>query len=200
MKRILILLLFSFKTFAVAELDFDFSYSKNKYGSNRQNYNMSRTYSGSIAFYLFNLTAIEFNYSESNDKAVVNHDTSKATNLAIETETSVLKTSTYGVGIRQALANKNSFLIPTLSFGWARQSFSDSASATIIDKSDNSRTIYETGESVITYDSVFASFGLKFRLTKTFYIKGGVKTAFRAFEWNQAKDQLNYSAGLSWIF
>ncbi len=200
MKRILILLFFSFKVFALAELDFDFNYSKNKFGENRQNYSMSRTYAGSIAFYFFNLTAIEFNYSESQDKTVVNHDTSKATNLAIENETSVLKTSTYGIGIRQALAHKNSFLIPSLSLGWARQSFTDSAAATIIDKSDNSRTIYDTGESIITYDSVFASFALKFRLTKTFSIKGGVKTAFRAFEWNQAKDQVHYTAGLSWIF
>lgn len=200
MKRLLLLLIFNFSIYAITEFDFEFSYSKSRFGEDRQNKSVSRDYAGSIAFYFFNLTAIEFNYSEGQDKTIVNHDTSEAENLVIDSETTTLDRSSYGVGIRQALSGQNSFLVPSISIGWARQKYVNRATATILDKSNDEKTIYDTGESEISYDSVFGAFALKIRLTKTMSLKGSVKTSFKAFEWNQAKDQMQYSAGLSWIF
>lgn len=201
MKKALLLLLLSLSSYAIVELDFEFNYDKTRFGEDRQNKNYSRNYGGSVAFYFFNLTAIEFNYAEGKEETIVNHDTSDAENLVISSETSTLESRSYGVGLRQALAGQNSFIVPTFSFGWARQKYTNNATATIVDKSNNDdTTIYKTGDSVYTYDSMFGAFALKLRLTKTMALKGSVKTSFKAGEWNQAKDQMQYMAGLSWIF
>lgn len=202
-KKLLIVFISTFianQALAIMEFDFDFSYEKNRFGEDRQNKSVSRDYGASIAFYFFNLTAIEFNYTEGSDKTIVNHDTSNATNLVIESQTSTIERSSYGIGLKQAFAGQNSFLIPTLSLGWARQKVSDGSTATILNKTNNDRTIYEDPGSSVSYDSVFAAFALKIRLTKTMALKGSVKTSFQAFEWNEAKDQVQYSTGLSWIF
>ena len=53
--------------YGAAELDFDFGYDKQVYGVNRESDYVTRTYSGSFAFYLFNATGIELNYSNSED-------------------------------------------------------------------------------------------------------------------------------------
>lgn len=199
-KKIILLLLISLNAFSITEFDFNFGYEKSRFGADRQNKSVSRSYGGSIAFYFFNLTAIEFNYSQNEDETIVNNDTTNATNLVISSETSSLITKTYGVGLRQALAPKTSFLIPSVSLGWARQFFTDRSTATILNKTDSSKTIYDSGESKVSYDSVFAAFALKIRITQTMSLKGGVKTAFKAFEFSEAKNQVSYSAGLSWIF
>lgn len=198
--QIFLILIFSARAHAITEIDFDFSYDKSRFGETRQNKSVSRDYSASIAFYFFNLTAIEFNYSQGEDKTIVNHDTSDQENLVIDSQTSTIKRSSVGVGLKQALADQNSFLIPTISLGWASQKVSNSSTATILDKASGDKTIYEDPGAQAKYDSVFAAFALKIRLTKTMAIKGSVKTSFRAFEWNEARDQVAYSAGLSWIF
>lgn len=198
--QITLILIVSTKAFAITELDFEFGYDKSRFGETRQNKSVSRDYSASIAFYFFNLTAIEFNYSEGEDKTIVNHDTSDQENLVIDSQSSTIKRSSVGIGLKQALADQNSFLIPTISMGWASQKVSNSSTATILDKSSGDKTIYEDTGSQVKYDSVFAAFALKIRLTKTMSIKGSMKTSFKAFEWNEAKDQVAYSAGLSWIF
>lgn len=204
MKKILFILFtlsLSLNANAVIELDLDFNYSKSVFGAERQNKTTSRVYGGSMAFYFFDLTAIEFNYSESEKETIVNHNTKLiTTGLVIDTETSTLLSKSYGVGIRQALSGRGSFIIPVISIGWARQRFEDSATATLLDKDTSSSTIYKSGVSTFEYDSVFGSFALKLRFTKTLSLKGSVKTSFRAFEWNEAKDQLSYAAGLSWMF
>jgi len=204
MKKMLLalsILIFANHAKAVTELDFNFAYDKSVFGADRQNKSTSRTYGGSIAFYFFEMTAIEFNYSEKEDETIVNHDTSNiSSGLVIDSDSQTITSQTYGVGIRQALASRKSFLVPSISFGWARQKFQSSATAIIVDKATSASTTYNSGVSRAEYDSVFGSFALKIQLTKFMSLKGSVKTAFKAFEWNEAKDQLSYAAGLSWIF
>lgn len=186
---------------AITELDLGFSYDKSVFGETRDDKSTSRTYRGSIAFYFFNMTAIEFNYSEKEDETIINNDTSGITSgLVISDESQTITTQTYGVGIRQALASRKAFLVPTISVGWARQKAQSRSTATIVNKTDSSRTVYDSGVSESEYDSVFGSFALKIRITKTMSLKGAVNTAFKAFEWDEARDQVSYSAGLTWIF
>jgi len=186
---------------AFTELDFGFAYDKSVFGAEREDKSTSRTYRGSIAFYFFNMTAIEFNYSEEEDETIINNDHSGiSSGLVISSETQTITTQTYGVGIRQALANRKAFLVPTISFGWARQKAQSRSTATILDKTNTTTTLYDSGLSQSEYDSVFGAFALKIRLTKTMSLKGSVNTAFKAFEWDQAQDQLSYTAGLTWIF
>ena len=201
-KFILIFALFlvSKHVFAVIELDAEFGYSKSRFGSNKESKSVSRSYSGSMAFYFLSATAVEFNYKESEDETVVNYDTAKLTGTVITDQYSNLKANRYGVGIRQALAPRKSFLVPMISIGWARQKKTSYSTATILNKTNSETALYNSGKLTDEYDSVFGSFALKLRLTKTMSLKGSVTTYFQAFEWNEAKDQLSYTAGLTWFF
>lgn len=198
---ILFILTLTQSAYSAIELDFNFGYDKSVFGENRQNKSTERSYGGSVAFYFLSMTAIEFNYEEAEKETVINYDTTDITSgFVIEDESSNLLTKTYGVGIRQALAGKNAFIQPMISVGWARQAFESSSTATLVDKDTSARGTYKSKVSTFEYDSVFGAFALKFKLTKTFSIKGSVKTAFKAFKWDQARDQLSYSAGLTWLF
>ena len=201
-KLLLTLFFFTFcnSALAVIELDTEFGYSKSRFGSNRESKSVSRSYSGSIAFYFLSATAIEFNYRDTEDETIVNYDTSALSGLVITDQYQNIKSNRYGIGIRQALADRKSFLVPMLSFGWARQKKTSYSTATILNKTTSVTSLYNSGKSSDEYDSVFGSFALKLRLTKTMSIKGSVSTYFQAFEWNEAKDQLNYTAGLTWFF
>jgi hypothetical protein len=204
MKKILLALTILFVSNhakAVTEVDFGFGYDKSVFGEKRDSKSTTRTYRGSIAFYFFNMTAIEFNYSEEEDETIINNDTSGiSSGLVIDSESQTITSQRYGIGIRQALANRKAFLVPTISIGWARQKSQSRSTARIVDKGTSATTLYDSGVSESEYDSVFGAFALKLRLTKTMSLKGSINTAFKAFEWDKARDQLSYSAGLSWIF
>ena len=199
LKNLLFISILSINTFAVTELDFEFGYDKQVFGSERENKSTSSSYSGSLAFYFLSMTAIEFNYSQTEDRTTSQYDISDGV-IILDSQFDNIRSTTYGVGIRQALASRNSFLIPTISIGWARQKFVDSSETTYTSVSSGQSIVIRDEEEVREADSVFASFGLKIRLTKRLSLKGSVNTVFEAFEFNQAKDQLSYRAGLSWIF
>ncbi len=186
-------------SYAVTEFDFEFGYDKQVYGSERENKSTSRSYSGSIAFYFLSMTAIEFNYAQEEDESTNLYGVTDGT-ITLESQTDSVVSTTYGVGLRQAFASRKSFLIPTLSLGWARQKYVDSSETTYTSVSSGQRIIIRDEEDTYEYDSVFASFAIKLRLTKRLSIKGSVNTVFQAFEFNEAKDQLSYRAGFSWIF
>ena len=118
----LLMLLFSSSSFAFFEIGGNYGYDRLIYGSDRENKKYERTYSGFIAKYLFNLTAIEVNVSSSRSvteekwDAQVPSTTYKATKMRNDIVTNV-----WGVGLRQAFANKKAFLVPMLSLGYARQ-------------------------------------------------------------------------------
>ena len=191
--------LFCSRALAVTEFDFEFGYDKQVFGTERENKSTSRSYSGSIAFYFLSMTAIEFNYSHTDDETINVYDISDGS-IVLESQSDSVTSTTQGIGLRQAFASRKSFLIPTLSIGWARQKYVDSSETTYTSVSTGQRILIRDDEEVIEYDSVFAAFALKVRLTKRLSLKGSVNTVFQAFEFNEAKDQLSYRAGLSWIF
>ncbi len=184
---------------ALTELDFEFGYDKQVFGSDRESKNTSRSYSGSIAFYFFSMTAIEFNYSEKEEETINSVESGDSV-LTLNSISQTITSTNFGVGIRQAFASRKSFLIPTMSIGWARQKTKDISTTNYTIVSDGSTVSFQDGPNTDEYDSVFASFALKVRLTKTMSLKGSVNTVFEAFEYDKARDQLSYRAGLSWIF
>ena len=186
---------------AVTELDFNFGFNKSIFGKDRENKSISKMYSAGIAFYFFNLTAIEFTYGIRKDGTDIVYEVSDVSSgVYIQKASQILNVETIGVGIRQALASRRAFLLPVFSFGWSRQEFTEYTNFTTIDKATDISNQYQTKINKTKYSSLFTSFSLKIKLTRGFSIKGSVKTIFKAFEWNEAKDRLRYSLGFSWMF
>ena len=158
---------------------------------------VSRTYSGSLAFYLFGLTAIELNISQ--NKNTVTDDNSRTidSNVTILSQKDQILTTVYGVGIRQVLAEKNAFIQPTISFGYAKQRRKGTVDYTLNDRGLLKIRTFQSEDS--TTDSAFGSLGIRLRMTSRLMINMSVKTVFPWFEVNQAKDNIKYLAGLSWF-
>lgn len=184
----------------VNEIGFDFGYDIQKYGSTRQNSIVSRSYSGGISSYIFSTTAIDLNFSSSTDTTTENNRYNVATGYDIVGQQNRVKTTVYGLGIKQALASKTSALVPLISVGYARQFVDYTTDITIENTTSKARSIASSGTTKERTDSVFASFVLQLKLTDQFSLKGSVKTIFPAFEFNKAKDDLKYLAGFSWMF
>lgn len=199
--KFLLLLLVTVQVHAFTELDFDYGYNKNVFGAKRQSYDTTTTYSGSVTFYFLTLTGIEFNVSQSKNLVVGVYDNSGiSTGLVIDHESTNITVQSFGIGIRQALAPRGSFIQPLVSLGWSRQRYILSSSTLVKDLDTATDIRIDSGEEKSVYDAMFAAFALKFKVTKYLSLKGSVKSVFRAFAFDEARDQLSYSAGISWIF
>lgn len=196
MKVLLSLLLLSSVSFAVVELSGSAGYDRQVFGDNRDNKYTQTTYSGSVAFYFWGLTAIEFNYYQDDD--LVRYDEDRTVNgITILEQIDRTRTTVFGVGIRQAFATSKAFLQPVVSVGYAKQ-FRDSE---VEYRTDNAGSevveVFSIEDS--RQDSVFGSFTLRFRVTKRLTLNASVKTVFKYFETDEARDNVRYLAGFSWF-
>ncbi|MFN8371129.1 MAG: hypothetical protein U0T83_10975 [Bacteriovoracaceae bacterium] len=194
---ILFLLLISTASYAV-EVGGSFSYFRRIYGDNLESSYVSRTYSGSVGFYLFMGTGLEFNYSRSQDYITENQDVPVATNLTITSTQQRTITDIYGIGVKQALLPRGSFIMPVISLGYAKQFKRGEIDYTLDNNGTPVTLHYLTEHSRI--DSMFASFRLQINLFKRLSINGSVDTVFKASEYKEAKNYLKYSAGFSVYF
>lgn len=202
MTRLLLVLLFSLfslNSYSLIELNGEYGYDRQVYGASRQNDIVEKSYSGAVALYLFDFTAIELNYSESETVTEENNTISitDTTVDLIKSEQRVLVYS-FGIGIRQALAPRGARLRPTLSLGYARQFIRDQTEYTFKNRSSGSTFTLREDPTKLRSDSVFATFGLELKLTKTFALRGSVKTVFPAFETDKARDNVKYLVGFTW--
>lgn len=199
--KLISIFIISTSSYALYELSLDFSYKKHIYGAQKQNKQTTRGLGGSLVAYMLSMTAIEFNYSESDEITIENYslDTSSS-QIQVTSRQSSLNVSTQGVGLRQAFSGKNSFLRPSVSLGYARQVFTNNIKYTTTDPLTSLTYIYDAPESKLRQDSAFASFNLQIKLTKTFKLNGMVQTYFPAFEFDEVKNNLKYRVGISWLF
>ena len=183
------------------ELDFDFGYDRQIYGVNRQNSVVSRNYSGGFSSYLFDLTALDFNIANSQDITSENDRYSTGViGYEVVAHQNRVKTNVYGVGIKQMLAGRGSFIVPVISVGYAREFVTSSGDLTVENTSTLERSVYNLKETRQRYNSVFGAFSLQIKLTERFSLKGTVKTIFPAFKFSKARDNVKYSAGMTWFF
>lgn len=197
----LLICLFSAQSFAAYELSFDFGYDRQIYGVDRQNSLVSRNYSAGISAYLFDLTAIDLNYSNTEDTNSQNdryHITGTTYDVIAQQNRS--KTDVFGVGIKQMLVGRGSRIVPVISAGYARQFVTSSGDITIENSATSLKERVNVAETKQRYNSVFGSFTLQLKLTDRFSLKGTVRTLFPAFEFNKARDNLKYLVGFSWVF
>ncbi|MDO9182384.1 MAG: hypothetical protein Q7U04_08235 [Bacteriovorax sp.] len=195
------MLILPLKAFAVFEFDFDFGYDKQIFGANRQNSVVTRNYSVGLSSYLFDLTAIDLNFSNTKDTTTQN-ERSRITGYNVDriSQQSRVSTNVFGLGIKQMLAGRGSWIIPVISVGYAREFITSGGDTTYEDVTSHAQLVIPAQLSKQRYNSVFGSFTLQLKLTDRFSLKGSVKTLFPAFEFNQARDNIKYLFGFAWIF
>ncbi|MGZ3787004.1 MAG: hypothetical protein ACXVLQ_00695 [Bacteriovorax sp.] len=205
MKNLKVLVLFimmlPLMSFAgVYEFDFDFGYDRQIYGASRQNSVVSRNYSVGFSSYLFDLTAIDFNVSNTQDITSQSDRYTVTPGLDVIAQQNRVRTSVYGVGIKQMLAGRGSRITPVISAGYAREFVTSSGDITTENTSTMAQKVFYLAESKQRYNSMFGAFSLQLKLTESFSLKGSVKTLFPAFDFNKAKNNVKYLAGFAWIF
>lgn len=190
----------STNAFALFELTGEFGYKSQAYGSSRENDITERTYSGSLAMYLFETTALEVNYSYSTS-ITDEHNTIAVTGTTINIigMVNTVESEVFGLGVRQLLASRKSIIRPLISMGYAKQFVVDYTDITIQD-STGTTSLLRTSTSRSKSDSVFASFSLELRIMKHMALRGSVQTVFPAFEFDKMKDYQKYTAGFTWMF
>lgn len=182
------------------ELGGKFAYKKQNFGEDLKDNMVTSTYSGNIALYFWDYTALEFNFSSTRETTTTYGEIKTDFGYTVTGTQSVFKSQVYGVGLRQSFANRKAFFIPSLSLGYAKQFTRSTRDITF--KNDTSGDIIVTSGALSKrrIDSMFATFSLKFRLTKLLSLNSSVNTLLEAGEWNKAKDNLKYMVGFSWYF
>ena len=87
-----------------------------------------------------------------------------------------------------------------ISLGYAKQEITDQTSYKIRVLGQQEGGRLEQPAELMESDSVFGTFALTVRLSQFFSIKTSVQTVFPAFDFNKAKDDLKYMAGIMWVF
>ncbi|MBD65703.1 MAG: hypothetical protein CME62_10885 [Halobacteriovoraceae bacterium] len=150
------------------------------------------------AWFMWEYTALELNYSQS-EETLVDDRKVQIDDTTIHEIQNIVVTEVTGVGIRQAFASRKAAIIPTLSIGYAQ--FATSG-RTLYDAENASgtRSDIEVTQDREVFSSSYAAFSLRFRFTELLGLTLGAKTVMPEFETKEAENNLTYTAGLSWIF
>ncbi len=192
------LFLTTHSSYALIELSGEYGLSQQVYGSQRNNSIESTSVGASVALYLFDYTAIELNYNQAETVTDENTTLSIDDTYDLTKQVNTIQIYSYGIGIRQAFASRKARFRPSISLGYARQFTSDSTTAHFLNNDTGATFSITNAGSKSRYDSVFGSFNLEIMLTRTFSIRGSVKTIFKAFEFSRAQDNMKYLVGFSW--
>ena len=182
------------------DLGLNYGYQRQVYGARREAKFTSETYSGTLAWYIFTYTALEVNYSYTQQDIVDSTHNQLDADLELISSYQRVVSQVYGGGIRQMLAPRGFFVVPMVSVGYAKQ-FQQTSEQYILKTTSTAEireVIFVTPKHVI--DSAYATFALQFNLTQTLKVTGSVTTVFKWFETDKAKDNVRYLAGISWLF
>jgi hypothetical protein len=197
--HIIILFLISLSAEALFEFNGQYGLDRQRFGESQQNTITSTTYSGSVALYLYNYTAIELNYGNTETLTkVVNTAAKSSEDYDLLNKTDKVVVESFGIGIRQAFANRKARFVPTLSIGYAKRFAKNSSSGRFRFNSDDSEFSYRSPTSKLRTDSVFATLGLNIKLTRMISLRASAQTIFKAFEFNEAQYNMKYLVGFSW--
>lgn len=202
MNKLLLIFLFFFTylptSWGIVEFGMNAGYDQQFFGEDRESQMTSLTYSGSLAFYFWKNVAFELNYSQTEDETSQVYDKDETQDVSITNLNNRIFTKVYGAGFRISMGSKRSRIVPMLSVGYAKQYVENNTTYELYDSVNTTTVNLTYYNPKQTIESVFGTFSLKFRLTKRFTLNASVKTVFKAFEFNQAKDYLKYLVGFSW--
>lgn len=214
-KRYLLLIIFLMITFqtscayAYVDLGISYAYSKRRVvGEDIVNSDedpgeaITTTTTKAInwAWYIWEYTALELNYSESTQELVDNRETTTSdSSITIKKIDSTVVTTVEGAGIRQSLAPRKSTFIPSVSIGYAKMTVSGKTNYLLglTGAADQTLSLIRDKE---TFNSSYATFQLKIRITKLMGLTFAAKTVMPDFETSEADKNLTYTAGFSWVF
>jgi hypothetical protein len=200
LSSLLLALLFTGQAHALMELSGSFSYDKTVYGDQRQNKITNRTWAGGVAIFLFNSTALELNYSNSEEETIENEVIPlSGFNVSVVGTQQTVQNEVFGVGLRQVLGHRKARIVPSISLGYAKQFITSWSDATYRDDSTLAELTTTSDPTKSRTDSVFGTFTVKLNLTQRLSLTGSVNTLFKAFETDQARDNLKYRVGFSWV-
>lgn len=152
------------------------------------------------AWYMWEYTALELNYSQSTERLVDNRETSTDDDsVTIQEIDSTVVSVVQGAGIRQSFASRKSTFIPSLSIGYARLTVSGRTKYTLNVNGVGEQNL-ELERDKETFNSGYATFQLKIRISKLMGLTLSAKTVMPDFDTSQANDNLTYRAGFSWVF
>lgn len=209
MKSLLILAIMMISSASYSYVDFNLSYSFSMRkvegvdesgevsDENGSAVTTSNGYGVNIAWYIWEYTALELNYSETTEVLRDDREASSG-DITIKELESEVKTKVAGVGLRQSFASRKSRIIPSISLGYAKYTTSG-VSRYLLDDNGTERKL-EIEQDQQEFSSSYASASLKFRLTKFMGLTLGAKTIMPDFDTSQASNNVTYSAGFSWIF
>jgi hypothetical protein len=195
---VLLLSLLNFSTWALVEIAGQYGFDRQVYGATNQNKITTETKGGSIALYLFDYTAIEVNFHESETITRQNSTIAIDSTYDVTGQKNTVLASNYGLGIRQAFAPRKARFRPSLSIGYARQFIRDTTEISFLNKSTSQPFSLSEPVSKRRIDSVFGTFSLQILLTQRFSLKASAHTIFPAFEFNRAQYNMKYLVGFSW--
>jgi len=190
--------LLSNSSWALIEINGDYGLSKQVYGANRNNEIEATTIGGAVALYLYERTAIELNYSQTETITEERNNLRIDQNFDLIGQTNKVLVYSYGVGIRQAFASRKARFKPSISLGYARQFIRDTTEASFRNNLTGETFTVSDDVSKLRDDSVFGSFALEMRITSRISLRGSVRTTFRAFDFDKAQDNVRYMIGFSW--
>lgn len=187
------ILLSSFSTHAFVDFSANYWYSEQLYGIEDENKIISQTVGVNWAWYIWSTTAIELNYRQTVDEDDFNTDVSDGS----DTINRVYKRATtkvYGVGIRQAFAGRKARIIPSLFIGTAKQTTKEKTTFVI------NNNVADGKPTEVEQNSGQVSIALRIRITDLMGLRFSARSVFPDFDTSQIKNNVSYSAGLSWVF
>lgn len=195
-KTLILIYLLSFSlTAKAAFVDFsaNYWYSEQLFGVEDENKIISQTIGVNWAWYLWATTAIELNYSQNIIEDDYNTDFTDGTDT-INRIYKKTTTKVYGIGIRQALAGRKSRIIPSIYIGTATQKSLEEQTIVLND------TATPLNPKEIEQSSGQVSFALRIRLTELMGLRFSARSVFPDFDTSKIRNNVTYSAGLSWVF
>lgn len=208
MKKLLLICLCLNSTFIYAYVDFNLSYTLSQRrvdgveSDSDPNPGAAKTtsagYTINWAWYIWRYTALEFNYSQTNERLKDDRrSTDDGTTTILEVDSNVI-TKVAGVGLRQSFGTRKSAILPSLSAGFAQ--YTTSGEREIIFDVSGTRQRFKTREDEQVFSSGYVSLGVRFRLTELMGLTFSARSVMPEFDLAQAANNVTYSAGFSWIF
>lgn len=159
----------------------------------------SSGYSVNWAWYIWDYTALELNYAQTEERLKDNRGavSSDGQTTILNVDSSVT-TEIAGVGLRQSFANRKASIVPSLSVGYAQ--FTTSGETSYVVEEGGVEKSIDIEQDKRVFSSGYIALMLRFRLTELMGLTVSAKTVMPEFDTTQAQNNVTYAAGFSWIF
>ena len=156
-------------------------------------------WSANWGWYIWEYTALEFNYSQSKEKLVDDRESSTDDDtITIKKVDSLVESEVIGVGLRQSFAHRKSVFIPSIALGYAKLVTSGRTHYVLDDSGVEKKSTLERDREV--FNSSYITVQFRIRFTELVGLSLAAKAVMPDFDTSKGKDNLTYSAGFSWIF